>query len=280
MYMSTMVAMIVLMAVVTVWAMPYTETYETTPGGTGYAAILSSPNNLSYDAYHGRAHTRLAHPQVIVVGPGDEKFYWGNNDILPPPLYHEPGDSYCEDNSTNYLFNGYGTGYFAGDQLPDFPHGNPLVGDFVLGIDFNNGPTNVYGADFGYASGSNAPTHSVTVHGYLGGVWQWATPQTTVDFGDLTHLAIQGGFCAVDRIEIERTHNHTEPFDWIPVGWYTMDNLEYEIDGPPIGDYEWEYYTKKEYLGSLGSPVPVPATMVLFGSGLAGIAVFRKNFRR
>jgi len=68
----------------------YTETYETAPGGTGYAALLESPNGLIYDWYYQRANTRLAPYPVTVLPPGDEGFYWGNNSMWPSPQCGEP----------------------------------------------------------------------------------------------------------------------------------------------------------------------------------------------
>lgn len=217
-----------------VYAATYTETYETSPGGTGYAAILASPNGLKYDTYDSRAFRRLASYPVIVVGQGDENFYWGNNGILPLPLYGEPGTSYCDDNPTNYLLNGYGTGYYM-----DSP-------DFILGINFTNGPTHVYGASIGYASGSNAPTHRIEIFGFNSGVEAWSVG-INVSYGILANLTIPPTYDPVDRIEIIRNNNITELFGHLPIAWYTIDNLAYEISGEPTGGYEWKYYTEADY---------------------------------
>lgn len=231
--------MLALIGNVTAYASSYTETYETLPGGTGYAAILSSPNGLTYDTYDSRAFRRLApYPNVIVIGSGDENLYWGNNGILPAPLYGEPGTFYCDDNSTNYLFNGYGTGYYV--EPPDEDN------DFILGINFTNGPTHVYGASLGYASGSNAPTHYFEMVGFNSDVEVWSVG-ANVNYEALTHLTIPETNDPVDRIEIVRNNNLTGRFGHLPLGWYTIDDLIYEISGEPTGGYEWKYYTEAEY---------------------------------
>jgi hypothetical protein len=261
------VSILVLMGVAPAGASLYTESYETHPGGSGYAALVSSPNGLTYDVYHGRAFSRLA-GLTLVLGPGDEKFYWGNNGMLPGPLYGEPGTFYCADNPTDYLFNGYGTGY-GGTHQGD---------DFVLGINFANGPTNVYGATFGYASGSNAPTHHVTMVGLLSGLEVWSV-EGDVGYGTPTRLTIPDSLSQVDRIAVVRSQNTTPLFGFLPVGWYTFDDLTYEISGDPSGEYQWEYYTREEYLGNL-SPVPVPPALILGASGLAAALVgLRKKGR-
>lgn len=233
-------------------AVVYVEDFETHPGGTGYAYIRNSPNGLSYDFYPARAFPRLAGFPITVLGTGDEGFGWGNNTFLPAPKYGLPGGVYSS-NPTNYLFNAYGTGYDPWD----------------LGINFTAGPTVLHSLDFGLANGSNAPTHGVTVNGFLGGVQIWSA--STGVGGNVT-LATPGA--AVDRIEIVRAHN-TEPlFSQFPLGWYTLDNLSYEIAGDPTGGYAWTYYTEEEFLAPFSAPVPEPgayALMILGFGALGGL---------
>jgi hypothetical protein len=256
------VVVLLLMDAAKAQAVQYTENYETSPGGTGYAALLGSPNGLVYDTYDARALSRLAGYPITVIGSGDENFYWGNNTIMPKPLYGEPGVSYCDDNSTGYLFNGYGTGYGSTGK------GN----NYVLGIDFTNGPTTVYSVDIGYASGSNAPTHSVNVIGLNGGAVVWTTPGG-VSYGSLTTVDLP--VAAVDRIEIVRTGNTTALFSSFPSAWYTLDNLTYDIAAAPTGMYSWKYYDATTF-GS-GTPVPEPSAVLLMGIGVAGIRYAKRR---
>lgn len=245
-------------------AITYVEHYETAPGGTGYAAILRSPNGLAYDFYDDRAFARLAGiPNLTVLPPGDEAFYWGNNEILPSPKYGEDRYKYSDDNiSSGYLFNGYGTGSKINPADP-----------FVLGIDFTNGATTVNSLDITYAGGSNAPTHRVQVIGYNGGLEIW-DQQANVIFGTISTIDLPED--AVDRIEISRDINITPLFNSIPVGWYVMDNLSYEIPSIPSGDYEWNYYTKQEYLDPF-SPIPEPNSVALISIGLIRLLSARKK---
>lgn len=242
-------------------ALAYTETFETAPTDSVYAALLESPNGLHYDYFPGRAHSRLAPYPITVIGTGDEVFYWGNNDILPAPAYGLPGPGYSS-NETSYLINGYGTGYE----------------DYVLGIDFTAGPTQVYSLDFGTANGSNAPTAWVTVTGFAGGVEQWQ--QSNALIAPLT-LEIGAGAAAVDRIEISRAHTTIVPFQQFPVGWYTLDNLSYDAtpDGNGTvgwGDYVWQAYTPQDVLGSL-SPVPETETWGMLLGGVFAMAALRRR---
>jgi hypothetical protein len=256
------VSALLLIGVSKAQAAPYIETYDTAPGGTGYAALLGSPNGLVYDTYDARAFSRLAGYPITVIGSGDENFYWGNNSILPKPLYGEPGVSYCDDNSTGYLFNGYGTGY----------GGTGKGNNYVLGIDFTNGPTTVYSVDIGYASGSNAPTHSVDVIGLNGGVVVWTAPGV-VSYGALTTVDLPGA--SVDRIEIVRTGNTTPLFSGFPLAWYTLDNLTYDITAAPTGTYSWKYYDATTFGG--GGPVPEPSTVLLMGIGAVGMGYAKRR---
>lgn len=247
----------------TAHALTYTETFETPPPDSPYAGLLESPNGLRYDLFEGRAHPRLAPYPITVIGTGDEIFYWGNNTTLPGPAYGLPGPGYSS-NQTSYLLNGYGTGYE----------------DYVLGIDFTTGPTQVYSMDFGTANGSNAPTAWVTVTGFVGGVEQWQ--QSNAVIGPMT-LNIPSSAAAVDRIEISRAHNAIVPFNVFPLGWYTVDNLSYEatLDGngnAGWGEYEWKYYSQEDVLGSL-TPVPEPETWSMLIAGALAIVALRRRRR-
>ncbi len=232
---------------------PYVETFQAAPGGTGYAALLGSPNGVTYDMYDARAFARMAGQNITVIGTGDEGFYWGTNGLLPPPRYGLPGTTYSSD-TTDYLLNGYGTGYH----------------DWVLGINFTAGPTVVDSLDFGLANGSNAPAPDVTVRGLRNGAEVWS--RSTGVAGNVT---LAGGAAAVDRIEIDRAQNTTPLFGGFTLGWYTLDNLTYETDGPASGGYSWKYYTRYDYLGALGGGAPEPATWALLvtGFGLVGSAL-------
>lgn len=241
------------------WSAIYIENFETAPGGTGYAAIKASPNGLLYDFYADRAFTRLANiPNLKVVGPGDEAFYWGNNTILPKPLYGLPGTTYSS-NTTNYLLNGYGTGY----------------GDYKLGITFTQGPTRLRGLTFGTANGSNAPAPSITLKGLLAGAEVWSE---TFDLTQQTSLAFSDMLPQVDRIEIFRSDNEivNPPFNQFPLGWYTVDDLAYDLEGDVSGTYQWQYYSAEEYLAPFSQPVPEPETYALLVGGIAAIVAARR----
>ena len=196
-----------------------------------------------------------------VVGPGDEVFYWANNEILQGRY------GYCCDyssNQTNYVVNGYGTGYDT----------------WVLGAKFSNGPTRLYSLDFGTAPGSRGPTYRVTVQGFVQGAMIWET--STDLFGQTTLLLPP---VPIDRFEIVRVQSSDLPSN-IRVGWYTLDNVTYEIPFAMAssldGDgYAWKYYTEKEFFAS-GGGVPEPetyATMII-GFGILGSIVRRRRDRR
>lgn len=222
-----------------------------------YSWLRNSPYGLEWDFYPGRAHPRFAPEPITVLGSGDEGFIWGKNGVnVPGPLYGEPGVSYCDDNDTGYLLNAYGSGYGGEGE------GN----QWAVGVDFKNGPTTVHSIDFGYASGSNAPTHNVTVKGFLGGVKLWEAGGG-VEYGSPLSLGLPNAM--VDRIEIVRTQNITPLFRQFSAGWYTMDNLSFDALGDR-GDYEWTVSD-----GGMFSPVPEPGSMIALGAG--ALALIRKR---
>ena len=215
--------------------------------------MRASPYGVTYDFYAGRAFIRLA--GYTVLGSGDDCFCWGNNNILPAPAgwSHEPGTHYCDANTTNYLFNTYGRGNTGWD----------------LGIDFAYSTT-VQSLDFGYASGSNAPTHAVWIDGYLGGALQWSTAPAAVAYGSLTTLGTPSA--AVDRIEIWRDQNPA----WPRVGWYTLDNLTFDATGE-YGGYDWTTGETCKYASVM---VPEPLTVLGVFAGLAGLGGYIRRRRQ
>ncbi|MFZ4506724.1 MAG: PEP-CTERM sorting domain-containing protein [Fimbriimonas sp.] len=232
----------------------YTEKYEVQPSTLNYSWINASPYGVTYDYFPGRAVPRLAGQPITVLGSGDEGFIWVKSGVnAPGPAYGEPGTTYCDDNLTGSLVNAYGSGY-AG---------------YSIGMNFTNGPTQVYSLDFGYASGSNAPTHNVTVIGFNGGTEVWQSGGA-VEYGSPLSLSLPVGL--VDRIEIVRTQNVTALFGGFSLGWYTMDNLKFDATGAP-GGYLWTASS-----GGFSNPVPEPASMTALAFG--ALALVRRRAKK
>jgi hypothetical protein len=230
----------------------YTETYDNIPGGCPSGIIIASPYGVEYDFFAARAFERLLPLGIGVFGNGDEGLYLGNNDFMPNYAY--PGAPYAPADDTTYLFNGYGCGYHHGSGT-----------DYILDIYFTHGTTAVQSIDFASVPGSNAPSSSVWVEGYLNGnpvpIW---TVSTSVGPDSLTTLPL--GAAAVDRLVILRSG--LEGRDT----WYIMDNLVFDAQGE-YGSYDWV----PEPYGN-GSGTPEPATIAMVGMALVGLAgIVRKR---
>ena len=244
----------------------YTEDYEALPPqwmldkkaeGNAWIFLRESPNGLRYDYYIDRAFRKFAPYPVTIIEHGDEGFVWEFND---------PEDPYCTANPTRYLYNSYG----AGEEVHT---GNIGEGqDFVLGINFTNGSTKVYGADFAPPDpGPWPPTGEfasslVEMVGLLNGVEQWSAVVDITQYGALHHLETAPDSAWVDRIEIRRDLCREPYWQQFPWGWYTMDNLSYEGPTEPFGEYQWTY-------------VPAPSALILgsIGLGLAGWLTRRRR---
>ena len=257
-------ALLVVTVVSTAWADPdyYTETYDDSSAywnaPTTWAAIEQSPYGVTYDRYYGRAFTRIP-PPAIVIGTGDEKWYWGDN------------PTYSGNDTGGFILNGYGTGHTASGTYWQF------------GISFLN-PANmtqplartVQSVRLDSAPGSHSPALSVDIIGMTGGsvsggVVVGATEawRVSVDLQDPNVETVplpDGPNDAVTRIEIERT-------DGGYYRWYTLDDLTFDITGmssPGAGpNYVWEYYTPASYAAAT---IPLPTSVILgvLGLGLAG----------
>lgn len=238
----------------------YVEDYEVVPPSLGppiYSMIRTSPHGVVYDFFPGRAFPRLAPEPINVLGDGDEGFVWaksGVNAPAPDPFFGEPGVSYCDDNNTGYLVNGYGTGYQ----------------NWTLGMNFSHGPTRVHSLDFGYASGSNAPTTAVRIQGFTDGVQKFEVG-AGVGYGTLSHIGLPNFL--VDRIEIVRTQNINPFFSRFSLGWYTVDNIAFDVDpNDPFGQYSWTLTD-----GGLIGPVPEPASLIALAAGVAVLLRKRRS---
>ena len=203
--------LVLLMGILGFWqsaaASVYTETYNVAPPSGQLDYLLSSPNGLTYDLYPGRALTRLAPYPVDVIGNGDEGFIWGNNSLLPGPAYGLPGNTYSS-LSGDFLLNAYGSGVLG----------------YTLGINFTNGPTEIFSMEFGTANGSNAPTTSVQVEGLLNGSVQW-----TVSTNITGNVTLNTPSTSVNELLFFQQGNSVPQFSNLPVAWYTITNLTYEI---------------------------------------------------
>jgi hypothetical protein len=209
-------------------------------------ALPASATTLSFDSI---ATPNCGTTSVDVIPGGYGGFTWDANLGVECDADYTAGygNSYGAPSPNNAVYNQFGTGTITITRGTDFQFDGGMFSGWTFGdlVDLADQVT----------------AQSITVRGYLGGTGGTlvGTESLTLDGVDgsaaLQYLALGGITGAIDTLVISTPLiNRTFGNAWL------MDDLQYHDaggNGPP--------------------PVPEPTTLVLFGSGVAGLLARRRR---
>lgn len=170
-----------------------------------------------------------------------------------------------------------------------------LFSNIILDLDDNDGPLSINNGSFGYNIGVNRPgTHIVaTLFQLSGGIVGNFTDDDDGDSvgshnGGNDELISSNGFLNLSGSESSTDSDHLEAL-YVPTGFVSC---KAGVVVGPILKFAFipagrtiETYWEDQYSGDLTvtydyTPVPAPAAVILFGSGIVGLGAIRKTSRK